>query len=416
MKYIVSSSLPFQKSTKYGDGSVVLQGVSFLSYEYITRDEAVKRRKPSPLTASSWTQWKNSRNTRTDSPVSYGTKSRYVTSTVHTLFPVGDGIYPKQAGNYQQWVSIQTTNYTALENECRVQFRETHLNLGLLIAEYPQTCQMFKDYSSRILEASIALTGIGHNKNLELGLLDYRATRAKERSSKLANLSKRDAKRNRRALVEQLKRIAKAQKAITRRAAKEHLAIVYGVIPLMSDMNQAVMDLRKPPNTASRSLKAKASRTTKFSCSESERHPEYEPDFAHREFFVSQSTYVRAEAVAYNSDLKAYLGNWGLTNPASLIWEKIPFSFVVDWFINIGEVLGSLDNAFYTTACTAQRGEIRRQRFSSAWRGAVATSSILNTFRSSSYAMSQVAGFVYKPGISLTHIANGLSLLRRAKG
>lgn len=31
----------------------------------------------------------------------------------------------------------------------------------------------------------------------------------------------------------------------------------------------------------------------------------------------------------------------GLTNPASIAWELVPFSFVVDWFGTVGEFLAS---------------------------------------------------------------------------
>jgi hypothetical protein len=33
----------------------------------------------------------------------------------------------------------------------------------------------------------------------------------------------------------------------------------------------------------------------------------------------------------------------GLTNPATVAWELVPFSFVVDWFINIGDFLAQWD-------------------------------------------------------------------------
>lgn len=37
-----------------------------------------------------------------------------------------------------------------------------------------------------------------------------------------------------------------------------------------------------------------------------------------------------------------YLANkLGLVNPATVVWELIPFSFVVDWFANVGEFLSS---------------------------------------------------------------------------
>ena len=36
--------------------------------------------------------------------------------------------------------------------------------------------------------------------------------------------------------------------------------------------------------------------------------------------------------------------NAGITNPASWLWELIPFSFVVDWFFSFGEWINSLDD------------------------------------------------------------------------
>lgn len=37
----------------------------------------------------------------------------------------------------------------------------------------------------------------------------------------------------------------------------------------------------------------------------------------------------------------AHLNQLGLINPAAVAWEAVPFSFMVDWFVNVGEVLGS---------------------------------------------------------------------------
>lgn len=38
------------------------------------------------------------------------------------------------------------------------------------------------------------------------------------------------------------------------------------------------------------------------------------------------------------------LEQFGVINPASLAWEVVPFSFVVDWFANVGQFLGSLSD------------------------------------------------------------------------
>jgi hypothetical protein len=36
------------------------------------------------------------------------------------------------------------------------------------------------------------------------------------------------------------------------------------------------------------------------------------------------------------------INNWGLINPASVAWELVPFSFVVDWFMPVGNTLEGL--------------------------------------------------------------------------
>jgi hypothetical protein len=36
------------------------------------------------------------------------------------------------------------------------------------------------------------------------------------------------------------------------------------------------------------------------------------------------------------------LHQWGLDNPLLIAWELVPFSFVIDWFVNVGDVLSSL--------------------------------------------------------------------------
>jgi hypothetical protein len=38
------------------------------------------------------------------------------------------------------------------------------------------------------------------------------------------------------------------------------------------------------------------------------------------------------------------LDQLGIINPASLVWEVVPFSFVVDWFVNVGDMVRSLSD------------------------------------------------------------------------
>lgn len=39
------------------------------------------------------------------------------------------------------------------------------------------------------------------------------------------------------------------------------------------------------------------------------------------------------------------MANWTSLNPASIAWEVLPFSFVIDWFIDVGSTLRSIETA-----------------------------------------------------------------------
>lgn len=80
------------------------------------------------------------------------------------------------------------------------------------------------------------------------------------------------------------------------------------------------------------------------------------------------SCVCQAEIKVTNPNL--YLANrLGLTNPASVVWELIPFSFVVDWFVNVSDFLNqfsefhgvALVNPFNsiktTTFCSGSRNQ-----------------------------------------------------------
>jgi hypothetical protein len=54
----------------------------------------------------------------------------------------------------------------------------------------------------------------------------------------------------------------------------------------------------------------------------------------------------------FNPEVTDLLAQTGFTNPANVIWELVPFSFVVDWFIRIGDYLNActkLDNLTVTS-------------------------------------------------------------------
>lgn len=61
--------------------------------------------------------------------------------------------------------------------------------------------------------------------------------------------------------------------------------------------------------------------------------------------FASGTFGTRYEGVFQIDNPNAFLADrMGLTNPATILWELVPFSFVVDWFTNVGQVLGALND------------------------------------------------------------------------
>lgn len=61
----------------------------------------------------------------------------------------------------------------------------------------------------------------------------------------------------------------------------------------------------------------------------------------------------------------------GLINPIQTAWELVPFSFIVDWFTNVGQVLGNLNR--FAGLTLSGTGEAQRRKFDISWSGAQVT-------------------------------------------
>ena len=69
-----------------------------------------------------------------------------------------------------------------------------------------------------------------------------------------------------------------------------------------------------------------------------------------------QTVKLQADLIITNPNT-AMMQQFGIANPVAIAWELVPFSFVLDWFVNVGDYLNSLTdfvgvelkNASYTT-------------------------------------------------------------------
>lgn len=153
-----------------------------------------------------------------------------------------------------------------------------------------------------------------------------------------------------------------------------------------------------------------------------------------RSFNVSFTGYLRSTVtvsarVTASNTLLAAAHEYGLDNPALLAWELIPYSFVVDWFFQVGAYLEAMtalsgltvEDASTTTSWTADMNQL----WVSNIQGNASTTytSTAGTNVVSIKEKSRVLGLPpyptlpkFKSPLSLNHLANALALLEQTFG
>lgn len=129
------------------------------------------------------------------------------------------------------------------------------------------------------------------------------------------------------------------------------------------------------------------------------------------------------------SEFVAHLNNLGLSNPFEIAWEMVPYSFVVDWMLPIGDWFSTFDAAlgyrFLSGSCTERR-EVRTKVVPAPYRPYAGWSKVRSDFSGtgrrlrltrSIYSSSPIPMLPrVKNPLSLGHMANGLALLATAFG
>lgn len=124
-----------------------------------------------------------------------------------------------------------------------------------------------------------------------------------------------------------------------RELADRYMEARYAIRPVVYDAAQILgaitCDRKAPPRQTFRGTASDSKVNT--TSGTILRHPHGALDY----FSVSSVTCQVRAGVLVQADVASELTIWGVTHPLETVWELIPFSFIADWFFNIGQTLAS---------------------------------------------------------------------------
>lgn len=298
----------------------------------------------------------------------------------------------------------------AATSELLTKIKDQKVNVAQFWAEREQTVQLIATTAMRLVQSFRDLKR-GNITSAAKGLTGMRPSRRIRRGYRKAYSDSAD-----------------------QAAAQAWLEMQYGWKPLLSDVEGAFKAMRSrisDQQDVRCSAFRKATRQTK-----SESSGFYTPNGGLKctqtttyEYTVKYTSFHRV-----TQSTTATLASIGLTNPALLAWELVPYSFVVDWFLPVGNFLNTLDA---TMGITFNRGcvtEVERWKHVFTWSPDPDDSKLPNPmatgvvyykydgFISSTVEIVKVKrevipGFPspqlpsFKNPLSVTHAANALALL-----
>lgn len=123
--------------------------------------------------------------------------------------------------------------------------------------------------------------------------------------------------------------------------AQARAEYAYGWKPLASSIVGLGEVLRKPPNDAWIKVRGKGSEKENKGVS-------YNDSYSRERRVINTQYFCTIEGyfVPLSSSLLANLARISSLNPVSIAYEALPYSFVVDWFIDIGGWLRNVESAF----------------------------------------------------------------------
>lgn len=325
------------------------------------------------------------------------------------------GNAPSLTSNYNSPVYvISSSERTTLDNKARNRLAEKvkdmKVNIAQVIAEREQTTKLFIETVEKVAGA-------------------YTAARKGNLIEAASHLGVDISSPRKRARIRRKAAKTRSRKNLDS-AANKWLALQFGWIPLLADVKgaaESLADLLKVNRYGSAHTQQ---------VRRSERIEVYTPPTTNRyggfdsRLVTVKELYSVRYGVRFSSSRTLLSGaaGLGLTNPADLAWELLPFSFVVDWFFPIGQFLSNLDAylglTFSDGYCTTfVKQEKVGEGIATGWdtnrvnyRVDVNGRSRFSWVKCNRTKLSSFPGVPYpelKDGITATHIADAMALFNQ---
>jgi hypothetical protein len=118
--------------------------------------------------------------------------------------------------------------------------------------------------------------------------------------------------------------------------ADNFLEYHFGWEPMMADIHDACQTMSKA-DFGSRKIRGSASSSLNSSV-----HTDYGPGQFTNEYLSGSLQFKSGCTCRITNDSAFLASQLGLVNPLTVAWDLVPYSFVVDWFANVGQVLGAV--------------------------------------------------------------------------
>lgn len=222
------------------------------------------------------------------------------------------GTFPASFCPVPDLVEISSARMFNLTNEVKqkvfAKVRDSDVNVAVMWGEREETLRM--------LAGSLSKLGNAYNKAKHGDFLGAMAVLGKPHGSRKPVFS-------------------------TANVAQNWLELQYGWLPLMSDIEGLCSTLQKPTRHHKEYITIRSRKSIQESASSDT------PNGVFVDYTVGSCSYTVTVQVKMrnNSIFLATASEVGLTNPLLVAWELVPFSFVVDWALPIGNFLSQFDSA-----------------------------------------------------------------------